>query len=98
MKKRLLAGIGGISSAALTSTNGAPRPGGKWQTIETAPKDKFVLLCGPSGYTTTPLVFTTGIMRSNYHAGRWIDHANDDLVDWGFEPTHWMPLPTPPES
>ena len=75
-----------------------PWAGGKWQTIETAPKDKFVLLCGPSGYTTTPLVFTTGIMCSNYHAGRWIDHANDDLVDWGFEPTHWMPLPTPPES
>ena len=69
-----------------------------WMLIETAPKDKFVLLCGPSGYTTTPLVFTTGIMRSNYHAGKWIDHANDDLVDWGFEPTHWMPLPTPPES
>ncbi len=75
-----------------------PWAGGKWQTIETAPKDKFVLLCGPSGYTTTPLVFTTGIMRSNYHAGRWIDHANDDLVNWGFEPTHWMPLPTPSES
>ena len=75
-----------------------PWAGGKWQTIETAPKDRLVLLCGPSGYTTTPLVFTTGIMRSNYHAGRWIDHANDDLVDWGFEPTHWMPLPTTPES
>lgn len=38
MKKRLLAvyvastlaGIGGISSAALTSTKGAPRPGGIW--------------------------------------------------------------------
>ena len=69
-----------------------------WMLIETAPKDKFVLLCGPSGYTTTPLVFTTGIMRSNYHAGRWIDHADDDLMDWGFEPTHWMPLPTSPES
>jgi len=25
-----LAGIGGISSAALTSTKGAPRPGGIW--------------------------------------------------------------------
>lgn len=69
-----------------------------WMLIKTAPKDKFVLLCGPSGYTTTPLVFTTGIMRSNYHAGKWIDHANDDLMDWGFEPTHWMPLPAPPES
>ena len=56
-----------------------------WQPIETAPKDEFLLLCGPSGYTTTPLVFTTGIMCSNYHAGRWIDHANDDLVDWGFD-------------
>ncbi len=71
---------------------------GPWRSVETAPKDRFVLLCGPSGYTTTPLVFTTGIMHSNYHAGRWIDHANDDLVDWGFEPTHWMPLPAPPES
>ena len=38
MKRKLLAvcvastlsGIGGISSAALTSTNGAPRPGGIW--------------------------------------------------------------------
>lgn len=69
----------------------------QWQPIETAPKDKFVLLCGPSGYTTTPLVFTTGRMCSDYHVGRWIDHANDDLTDWGFEPTHWMPLPAAPE-
>ena len=63
-----------------------------WQPIETAPKDRFLLLCGPSGYTTTPMVVTTGRMCSDYHAGRWIDHANDDLTDWGFEPTHWMPL------
>ena len=67
-----------------------------WQPIETAPKDHFLLLCGPSGYTTTPLVFTTGRMCSDYHAGRWIDRANDDLSDWGFEPTHWMPLPEAP--
>ena len=67
-----------------------------WQPIETAPKDQFLLLCGPSGYTTTPMVVTTGRMCSDYHAGRWIDHANDDLTDWGFEPTHWMPLPERP--
>ena len=69
-----------------------------WQPIETAPKDRFLLLCGPSGYTTTPLVFTTGRMCSDYHAGRWIDHANDDLSDWGFEPTHWAPLPEAPSA
>ena len=66
-----------------------------WQPIETAPKDQFLLLCGLSGYTTTPMVVTTGRMCSDYHAGRWIDHANDDLTDWGFTPTHWAPLTLP---
>ena len=66
-----------------------------WQPIETAPMDQFLLLCGPSGYTTTPMVVTTGRMCSDYHAGRWIDHANDDLIDWGFTPTHWAPLTLP---
>lgn len=68
----------------------------QWQPIETAPKDEFVLLAGPSGYTTIKTVFATGRMCSDYHVGRWIDHANDDLTDWGFEPTHWMPLPKAP--
>ena len=66
-----------------------------WQPIETAPMDQFLLLCGPSGYTTTPMVVTTGRMCSDYHAGRWIDHANDDLTEWGFKPTHWAPLTLP---
>ncbi len=66
-----------------------------WQPIETAPIEQFLLLCGPSGYTTTPMVVTTGRMCSDYHAGRWIDHANDDLTDWGFIPTHWAPLVLP---
>ena len=70
----------------------------RWQPIETAPKDRFVLLAGPSGYTTIETVFATGRMCSDYHVGRWIDHANDDLADWGFEPTHWMPLPKAPAT
>ena len=68
----------------------------RWQPIATAPKNEFVLLAGPSGYTSIETVFATGRMCSDYHVGRWIDHANDDLTDWGFEPTHWMPLPKAP--
>ena len=68
----------------------------RWQPIATAPKNEFVLLAGPSGSTSIETVFATGRMCSDYHVGCWIDHANDDLTDWGFEPTHWMPLPKAP--
>ena len=80
-------------------TGSTPSPAQKenemWQPIETAPKDQFLLLCGPSGYTTIPFIFTTGRTCSDYHLGRWIGHANDDLTAWGFEPTHWATLPDP---
>ena len=81
---------------SLRSELAALKAENEWRPISTAPKDEFVLLAGPSGYTTIETVFTTGRMCSDYHAGRWIDHANDDLTDWGFNPTHWMPLPKPP--
>lgn len=82
--------------AALAAAPTPPVSEDRWLPIETAPKDEFVLLAGPSGYTTIKTVFATGRMCSDYHVGRWIDHANDDLTDWGFEPTHWRPLPKAP--
>ena len=82
--------------AAIAAAPTPPVSEDRWQPIETAPKDEFVLLAGPSGYTTIKTVFATGRMCSDYHVGRWIDHANDDLTDWGFEPTHWRPLPKAP--
>lgn len=85
-----------IYKAMLAAAPTTPVSEGCWLPIETAPKDKFVLLAGPSGYTTIEIVYATGRMCSDYHVGRWIDHANDDLTDWGFEPTHWMPLPEAP--
>lgn len=85
-------GVELVLSAAPTP----PSTEDRWQPIATAPKNEFVLLAGPSGYTTIETVFATGRMCSDYHVGRWIDHANDDLTDWGFEPTHWMPLPKAP--
>lgn len=82
--------------AMLGSAPTPPVSEDRWLPIETAPKDVFVLLAGPSGYTTIETVFATGRMCSDYHVGRWIDHANDDLTDWGFQPTHWLPLPKAP--
>ena len=85
-----------IYRAMLAAAPTPPVSEDRWLPIATAPKDRFVLLAGPSGYTTIETVFATGRMCSDYHVGRWIDHANDDLTDWGFEPTHWMPLPKAP--
>ena len=82
--------------AILAAAPTPPSTEDRWLPIETAPKDRFVLLAGPSGYTTIETVFSTGRMCSDYHVGRWINHSNDDLTDWGFEPTHWKPLPKAP--
>ncbi len=61
----------------------------KWQTIETAPKDGTVILgfvphdCG--GYILS-------LCYTGYE--RW-----SGTVDFNdFYPTHWMPLPNPPED
>ena len=72
----------------------------EWQPIDTAPKDQLLLLCGPSGYTTIEFAVAIGRMYNSnaYLTGRWIDYANDDLKDWGFEPTHWAPLPNFPKK
>lgn len=61
-----------------------------WQPIESAPTD-----------TTDVLVFTdTGDMYVSFYNGRYWDPSNiqsyDTTTDINGEPTHWMPLPTPP--
>lgn len=69
-----------------------------WQPIETAPKDRHVLLFGKQNpmsvlRTDGSLVFT----------GYW-DAMDDAWCSSGstwegpfYEPTHWMPLPVPPQ-
>ena len=66
-----------------------------WISVEERmpPAGQFVLVKCPSGYSTTPFVYTTARRGGDFRPGRWIDHANDDLQDWGMEPTHWRALP-----
>lgn len=80
----------------------------KWQPIETAPKDEFILL------------YEDGAMRCGmWEGGQWVpaeipilvDKAGNHLVPrdvrelrgeelrlsgFLYEPTHWQPLPNPP--
>lgn len=58
---------------------------GEWQKIETAPKDGTEVLAAWSG---SPLV------RIVAYYDRWIEGRDGDGIE---TPTHWMPLPAPPE-
>lgn len=78
-----------------------------WQPIETAPKDGTPFLtfsadalCQPRegalGTKSTPVMVMAWIMSSKH------PYPVDEHGDWHdfhcFEPTHWMPLPLPPEA
>ncbi len=65
---------------------------GEWQSIETAPKDGTpVLLYIPS---------VNDMVTAKYLGRQWVlcefgGYAEDGDLDG--DPTHWMPLPSPPE-
>lgn len=61
-----------------------------WQPIETAPKDGTVVIgYDPSGAYAT---------RSGFEFMRWLDGQWCDPETHRMYPTHWMPLPDPPEQ
>ena len=65
----------------------------KWQPIETAPKDGArVLLCASGG----AVWMGHWIGRSGAHVINGWTRFNCVDIDWN--PTHWMPLPSPPEA
>ena len=60
----------------------------QWQPIETAPKDGTEFL---------------GSVGVSYQGGVVVLHwdKDDGFIDWDadfWDPTHWMPLPPPPET
>jgi|SRR5882672_1795707 len=70
-----------------------PQPGREWQSIDTAPKDGTWVLSttlGNNPYTHQP--FVPDIVQ--WAGSRW----NNGLSDHGYQPTHWQPLPAPPDG
>lgn len=76
----------------------------EWQRIETAPKDgtQVLLYCRHDGWDEIEI----GSFRNddNDRDGDdpcWLDNSYDDFscgyASCPLEPTHWMPLPEPPQ-
>jgi hypothetical protein len=75
-----------------------------WQPIETAPKDRPVLLWRSDADVTEGGAISIGVMGAT---GKWAAMTDGDLIDeiksgstWTYidGPTHWMPLPAPPAN
>lgn len=63
----------------------------EWQPIETAPEDEFVLVWCPDFYC-----YEYGIAVLGGEEGHWLTYEGDYELESA--PTHWMPLPKPPEE
>jgi hypothetical protein len=71
----------------MSETKEALRP--DWQPIETAPKDGTEVLCFVGGIGMGPMVLY-------WMHGYWREKANS--LGLKRPPTHWMPLPAPPNT
>jgi len=68
-----------------------------WQSIETAPYGKEVLLTGESGYVEPHDRFIiNGYRVRDWHQGKWNDATGTPLSDRGWEPSHWSHVPILP--
>ena len=66
----------------------------EWQPIETAPKDRWILLRGESGYRGRPYRAHVGHWDAEYRPRNpWQTSEADCFEDDGDPPTHWMELP-----
>lgn len=80
----------------------------RWRTIETAPKDGTAIL-GYGRHIRSPPDAQRGVMPGDHWWGimlwdiwhwevtpTWV-FAKDGAIVWS-DPTHWMPLPEPPDA
>ena len=67
----------------------------EWQPISTAPLDgtEFDVWCPEpgGGYRVANAYWSTV-------DAKWQWQGQGDRMQWAHQPTHWMPLPTPPEQ
>ncbi len=63
----------------------------KWQPIETAPKDGDWVLSWDGECLAI-------VHWSEYYEGFIVSHDAEEYAWQNYSPTHWMPLPEPPDE
>jgi hypothetical protein len=69
----------------------------QWQSIDTAPKGKVVLLWGPTDISDNGTITNWKMETGYWIRDGWIWDGRS-LRPYDVKPTHWMPLPEPPET
>jgi len=68
-----------------------------WQPIETAPKDETTVIIGGNGWVDVGF-FTYVRNWKGQHGWYLLEESWRKYEVSTIEPTHWMPLPEPPEA
>lgn len=76
-----------VAKAAAQAAWQAAKP--KWQPIETAPDREYILILVDGQITG---------VGSTYLGDWWASMPNGEVCELNEPPTHWMPLPAPPET
>lgn len=63
----------------------------EWQPIESAPKETWIFTFGILGYRICML----HKVKNKWY---WYEGNGFSLAEETYTPTHWMPLPKPPEE
>lgn len=68
----------------------------EWQTIETAPKGEFVLVCTGKGIVGEARYEDDGFWWwAGTYGNPWASHIEEEVFA-GEPAVYWMPLPEPP--
>lgn len=74
-----------------------------WQPIETAPRDGTHVLAVVRGDYKPGVSFVPTVVEWSDRLGGWVEDSDYVCDECGlpsehFKPTHWMPLPAPPQG
>lgn len=81
-----------IIETAVRSLGWHATPQRFWQPIETAPKDRSILVTGPDGARIDQVIWGAWDLDNTHN---WCDADGDRHPNAAI--THWMPLPEPPK-